>query len=171
MLNTLGSTEKHFLKHPHRNLYTAAHPMCFQPPRSRCCPGAARRPPPWTGPASPCRPGRSSSSPQTSCWSRRGRPAAGPSEGPTSCAEKQDGVQTVTEGWLTNNLHTSLLHIPLTPFDISIYCHLLSFIFSASPISFLPPDHSPLLLPSLALYLPLYLFSSLCASLLWRSGQ
>lgn len=73
----------------------AAHLTCFQPPRSWCCRGAARRPPPWTGPASPCRPGRSSSWPRTSCWSRPGRPAAGPSEGPLSSAERRDRAPTV----------------------------------------------------------------------------
>lgn len=156
--------------------------MCFRPPRSRCCRGAARRPPPWTGPASPCRPGRSSSSPRTSCWSQRGRPAAGPSEGPTSCAEKQQGTDSYWRllpslsdihlhsliTWstylaslllthqLTWKLFTLLFFHPFKPFAFILAFQLLSFISSSA-------TNSPSLLPSFDIYLPLYLFSSLCA--------
>ena len=93
-----------------------AHPTCFQPPRSWCCRGAARPPPPWTGPASLCRPGRSSSWPRTSCWSRPGRPAAGPSEGPLSSAERRDRAPTVRPFLALQPFQPFYFHFPFHPF-------------------------------------------------------
>lgn len=125
----------------------AAHLTCFQPPRSWCCRGAARRPPPWTGPASPCRPGRSSSWPRTSCWSRPGRPAAGPSEGPLSSAERRDRAPTVRPLLALQPYQPLHFHFPFHPFHpdpfiLAFWLHFtLSFV--SSPSTSWPPLIAP----------------------------